>query len=145
MSEASKQLPENRGKSRGGNPPEEYRFKSGQSGNPGGRPKEIFRTVALQKLTKLVRKGKIEQSAIEHVLEAQVKRAMSGNTEAFKALRDTVDGRPQQTLEHTGNIIHEITELEKRKALGSVEKMKALEVIDVTPIDATPEEASARD
>jgi phage terminase small subunit len=48
-------------------------------------------------------------------------------------------------IEHTGNIIHEITELEKRKALGSVEKMKALEVIEVTPIDATPEEASARD
>lgn len=43
-------------------------------------------------------------------------------------------------VENTVNIIHEITELEKRKALGSVEKIRTLDVIDVTP-----EEELARD
>lgn len=32
--------PKPAGKRKGGNPPEEYRFKPGQSGNPGGRPKK---------------------------------------------------------------------------------------------------------
>jgi hypothetical protein len=137
-------MPENRQGSRQRQPKTEhlapYHFPKGVSGNPGGRPKELFRTVALQKLVKLVRKGKLEAAAIEHVVEAQVKAAIKGNTKAFVALRDTVDGRPQQTIEHTGNIIHEITELEKKHALGTLAKIQKLAVIDVTP-----EEASARD
>ncbi|MGZ3279199.1 MAG: DUF5681 domain-containing protein [Caulobacteraceae bacterium] len=48
--------PKGSGNRRGGNPPEQYRFRPGQSGNPGGRPKKTrtLRDVARDLLNETV-------------------------------------------------------------------------------------------
>ena len=54
MPESDAKPPENRGRNRGGLPPIETRWKKGQSGNPGGRPKTKPLTDAYRKSVSLV-------------------------------------------------------------------------------------------
>lgn len=84
------------------------------------------------------------QLKTEEVVEEQKEPAWDARLKALDMAFKLRGSYAPTEVEHTGNIIHEITELEKRKALGSVEKIKTLEVIDVTPIESL-EEASARD
>lgn len=52
------------GKKQGRNPPEEYRFKPGQSGNPSGRPKDLLRSIGMKiaqkKAVKILSKEELE-------------------------------------------------------------------------------------
>jgi len=75
-----KETPENRGRDEVG------RFRPGVSGNPGGRPRNILREVAQEHAE---RPGGREELAAAH--RAQVKAAMSGNTRAYVAVRDTLE------------------------------------------------------
>ncbi len=88
------QPPENRPKTSEANlaKGEPHRFKPGQSGNPGGRPKGIFGKAVLRQLRKRAEKG---ETNLDAVVGAQVDKAIAkGDTRAAEFLRDTVDGRP---------------------------------------------------
>ena len=73
-------------------------FKKGQSGNPGGRPKNIISDASRDWL-KLIdpRTGKTNA---ELIAQALGKRALKGETAAYCALRDTTEGKPVQTQQH---------------------------------------------
>jgi len=73
-------------------------FKKGQSGNPGGRPKNVISDASRDWL-KLIepRTGKTNA---ELVAQALGKKALKGDTGAYCAIRDTTEGRPAQTQQH---------------------------------------------
>lgn len=76
----------------------------------------------------------------EEIVEEQKEPAWDARLKALDMAFKLRGSYAATEVENTVNIIHEITELEKRKALGSVEKIRTLDVIDVTP-----EEELARD
>jgi hypothetical protein len=81
-----------------GKPPVHTRFKKGQSGNPGGRPRGISHgramALALKKFYRpvTVREGNkvTKMPAIQAVLRSQVALAAKGNAAAQRALLETV-------------------------------------------------------
>jgi uncharacterized protein DUF5681 len=100
-------MPENRHKTgfRGPSPDvgKATQFKPGVSPNPGGRPKDLV-SDAQKDLLKKIDEATGKTNA-ELVAEAQLKVALSGDTSAYCAIRDTTEGRPQQkvTVDGTGN------------------------------------------
>ena len=89
-----------------GNPPVETRFKPGQSGNPGGRPKGRSLTARLREL---LEKGEINGKPIpggrqvaDLVVEAMVKGAIKGNSKLIVEVLDRNDGKVPEKHEHMG-------------------------------------------
>ncbi len=66
-------------------------FKPGQSGNPGGRPKETPITDAL-------RAALSDPSELEKFIRAVLKKANKGDVKAFQAVSDRVEGKPAQAV-----------------------------------------------
>ena len=77
-------------------PGESTRFKPGQSGNPGGRPKKKHVTEAL-----LAAIGD-DPVLLAKAARALLKRMAKGDTNAAVFVRDTVDGKPAQTVQVSG-------------------------------------------
>jgi Family of unknown function (DUF5681) len=73
-------------------------WKIGQSGNPGGRPKGLV-SDATREWLKLIDR-KTGKTNAELIAQAQGKRALKGETNAYCAMRDTSEGRPAQTQQH---------------------------------------------
>ena len=72
-------------------------FKPGQSGNPGGRPKQGWSWGdLLQKALELEAKDGRPQK--EHVAEMMVKKAMTGDARAFEVIADRMEGKPRQNV-----------------------------------------------
>lgn len=96
-------------------------WKPGQSGNPRGRPKDKLITDALR--------GIYEDNPKElaRFVRAAHSRALKGNPKFWEMIADRLEGRVLQQIQHTGDIIHEITVLERAKASGSLEKIRALQ------------------
>ena len=95
-------MPENRlgNRSKRPLPPVATRWKKGQSGNPGGRPKGIFSRATRKHLLAQVSEGVM---ALDEVVAPQVDRAVKDrDTRAAEFLRDTVDGRPTSDVEQSG-------------------------------------------
>lgn len=91
-------------------------WRKGQSGNPGGSSKkQRFRARMNEILDRETKEG---QTIEESMCEAQAVEALNGSVQHFVAIRDTVDGKPRQSLELTGadggaiSIIH--AELDQR-------------------------------
>lgn len=98
---------ESTGKVGKGNPPVETRFKSGQSGNPKGRPKGSVSVKAeLQKIIDLEIKGEhnpftdqIEDMPVGRKIALNIAiKAADGDMLACKDVRDTIDGKPAQAV-----------------------------------------------
>jgi hypothetical protein len=104
-------------------PPKEYRFKKGQSGNPSGKPKEDPRLKMLKNLTKtelveignLVVKGNLtELRAIAKDESCPVIKAMiasiavkiisKGDVHALDILLNRLIGKVKDEVEHTGRL-----------------------------------------
>jgi len=66
-------------------------FKPGQSGNPGGRPKETPITDAL-------RQALSDPAELERFISAVIKKAKKGDVKAFQAVSDRIEGKPAQAL-----------------------------------------------
>lgn len=71
---------------------EPFKFKPGQSGNPGGRPKRKPFTDAI------IAELQNEPSLLRALVRAQLRKAKKGDRGAFKEIRDTVQGKPVQEL-----------------------------------------------
>jgi hypothetical protein len=75
-------------------PPEAHRFKPGQSGNPGGRPKDKPVTDALRRLiVRRVPNDAEHRTYAEVLAQALVHAALKGKTEAAREVLDRVEGR----------------------------------------------------
>ena len=104
-SHTRKITPENRrktGAGRGGTvPPPEHRFRPGQSGNPGGRPKTKLITQAYREL--LEQLDPEEKKTLAQILARNaVKHARKGNLAALKEITDRTEGKAVQPLSHSG-------------------------------------------
>ena len=73
-----------------------HRWKPGQSGNPGGRPKGESVTATLRRMLQQEHNGKTIQ---EILAERVIKEAISGKFQFAKELRDRLEGRPAQKVE----------------------------------------------
>ena len=78
-------------------------FKPGQSGNPKGPPKRDWTWSG--ELRKAVEKANEEGKSIKQAIaESLINEAVKGNIPATKALMDRMDGMPQESVEHSGEI-----------------------------------------
>jgi len=119
-------------------PPVGQRWKPGVSGNPSGRPKSRPFKEAIEKALKEA--GEHGPSLLK-IAQALLIKAESGDIPAIRELRDTLDGRPIATLEHSGpegrppltRIVHEFVHLEPRPQLEQ-QREKPLDV-EYTPVD----------
>jgi hypothetical protein len=69
-------------------------FKKGQSGNPGGRPREKpFREALLAEITK----GRDDLMALRKVARALLHKSGSGDIPAIRELANRLDGPPEAT------------------------------------------------
>jgi hypothetical protein len=102
-------------------------WKPGQSGNIKGRTPAKLITDAL--------KGIYDnpENLKKFVLAAH-KRALKGNPKFWEMIADRLEGKVLQQIEHTGNIIHEITNLEREMAKGSLQKIRALQSDNENPL-----------
>lgn len=108
-------MPEEQGKEQGipgdvgyKRPPADTRFKPGQSGNPGGRPKGRSLTSILRELLDRneIRGFQLKegQTVADALVEAMVAEAIKGNAAVIKLLYDRIDGKagevkPTRTLD----------------------------------------------
>lgn len=77
-------------------PPEEHRWKKGQSGNPGGRPKGESVTSALRRLLESEHGGK---RLLDLLAERILKEALSGKHAFVKEVLDRTEGTVNQKHE----------------------------------------------
>lgn len=112
MAESDAGPPENRGRNRGGLPPVETRWKKGQSGNPGGRPKKkpiteayeaMARTnVPTEVLEALQRAGFKGRTWAEAWAFGLAVKAARGDVPAAKEITDRVEGKPPTSEDDEG-------------------------------------------
>lgn len=74
---------------------ERNKFKPGQSGNPGGRPKK-------KPLTEALMEALDNPEHLKQVIEGILAKAKKGDVAAFAAIRDTTEGKPVESHEHSG-------------------------------------------
>jgi len=108
-------------------------WKPGQSGNIKGRTPSKLITDALRGIYD-------NPENLKKFVLAAHRRALKGNPKFWEMIADRLEGKVLQQIEHTGNIIHEITQLEKESARRTVEKIRALESDSKTPLLAEPAE-----
>ncbi len=75
-------------------------FQKGQSGNPGGKPKQKDWAAALRIS---VSETKGDKTKLRHIAEKVVELAIEGEMAAVKEIGDRLDGKPAQSVEGTGN------------------------------------------
>lgn len=90
---------------------EKGRWKKGQSGNPKGKPKGVTHSsTRLKRLLELTENltnpitKEIEGFTVAEQLDlAQIIKARKGDTRAYNAILDRLEGKPNQSIEHTGD------------------------------------------
>jgi hypothetical protein len=82
-----------------GRPPKEHQFQKGQSGNPGGRPKNESVSATIRRMLQGEHNGRPIQDIL---VERMIKEALSGKYPFLRELLDRAEGRPSQKVEVTG-------------------------------------------
>lgn len=95
-------------------PPEEHRFKPGQSGNPKGRPKGTSITARLRKVVEEDDAGKVADALVKSAIDA----AKTGDFRFWKEIVDRLDGPIVVKQEHSGTGVP-ISVIIERPAGGS--------------------------
>ena len=90
-------------------------FKKGQSGNPGGRPKDKpFRNALEMEIKAAGEDGK----QLRKIARALLKEAETGNMTAINMVADRLDGRPPQTVAVTDDDRRDIDDWSDDELLG---------------------------
>jgi len=100
----SKFPPENRGKTAGINLTrgQAFRFKPGQSGNPGGRPRTAKLSEACRaKLASVVPGDATGRTYAEAIADTLAQRAVKGDLRAVEELANRAEGRPGPSVSDT--------------------------------------------
>lgn len=92
------------GKAGKGKPPEAFKWKPGQSGNPSGLPSHRAVIVASVKEMLAQVDPKVNKNLFERLLEQCARRALQGSKWHMGLLLDYGLGKPTQILEHSGGI-----------------------------------------
>jgi hypothetical protein len=105
-------------------PPEHTRFRKGQSGNPGGRPKGRSITAALRELLDREHNGRV---IAELIAERLVRDALQGKFPQAKEILDRSDGRVTERHEVAGTGVVRIVVAgpEEEVQLGSLREFYA--------------------
>src|SRR5215211_1893386 len=77
-------------------------FQKGKSGNPSGRPKEKAFADAVRLAVN--REGPDGRKKLQAIAEKVADAAAAGESWAIAQVGDRLDGRPAQSLEHTGDM-----------------------------------------
>lgn len=88
---------------------EQHKFEPGKSGNPAGRPKGLLNSktilnkfLALEEKVRNPVTGLEEQmSQLEIIYLQQIAKARKGDLKAMKEIMDRLEGRAQQSVDHT--------------------------------------------
>ena len=105
------------------NPSALTRFRPGQSGNPGGRPRAVLRPILLARLAREVTVGKVTMTEAEALVSNLLTIARSKRPDAVSAAKlilAYVDGPPAQDVNVTGEVEHTVTVEAVRRAIGLV-------------------------
>jgi hypothetical protein len=95
----TKKRPRGRSFEKGAGWGSEYRFKKGQSGNPGGRPKCAEISAALRAKLKSETTRKLKgRTYAEKLVDEWVEQGLDGNVSAISAIADRAEGRPAVTI-----------------------------------------------
>lgn len=85
-----------------GDPPKEYQFKKGQSGNPKGKPPgPLSKTIIAKWLASESDEKGVDGNPLKNfdkIVKAIIKKAAKGDVQAFEKLMDRLEGRPTQYL-----------------------------------------------
>lgn len=88
-----------------GKPPEAFKWKPGESGNPSGKP-SAHRAVLVASVKEMLAQvdPKLNKNLFERLLEQCARRALQGSKWHMGVLLDYGLGKPTQMLEHSGGI-----------------------------------------
>jgi hypothetical protein len=106
--------------------------------NPRGQQRDKLYREALRLELADMSEG-VDLKKLREIARAHIERAASGDMQAIKELRDTLDGRPAQAIEHieqsddkprVNTIVHEFVHVNKQTpeelaALNEAEKLRA--------------------
>jgi len=98
-------------------------FQKGKSGNPSGRPKEKAFADAVRLAVN--REGPDGRRKLQAIAEKLADAAVAGEPWAIAQIGDRLDGKPAQSLEHSGDM--------------TLRHEDALEQLDQSPPGHTPE------
>ena len=102
-------------------PPAKHRFKPGQSGNPGGRPKSKLVTQAYQELLEKV-DSESGKTVAQIIAEKVVIEAQDNNLAAVKEITDRTEGKAAQQVQLSGDINATVYVMERLKELEDAER-----------------------
>jgi ribosomal protein L29 len=125
------------------------RWKPGQSGNPGGRPKKTPLADACRELLNMpVPKDKSGRSYAEAISEKLARKALAGNISAVREIADRAEGKARQAMELSGPgsgplEIQNMTDEELNKRLEQL-RAKEIENMRDEELDKQIEELRAK-
>jgi hypothetical protein len=79
-----------------------HRFKPGQSGNPGGRPKKQVTAALERELNNLVPGDSEKRTWLQLMVQGAIKKAVKGDMKAFAEIIDRLEGKAMQAHELSG-------------------------------------------
>ena len=79
-----------------------HRFKPGQSGNPGGRPKKPVTAALESELNNLVPGDSEKRTWLQLMVQGAIKKAVKGDMKAFAEIIDRLEGKSMQAHELSG-------------------------------------------
>jgi hypothetical protein len=118
-----------------------FRWKPGQSGNPGGRPKSKPITDKLLEVLE-------DPKECEALVRVWLKNAQKGSVTHLREILDRVEGRVALPVDVSGHVTHEMTDEEKARAREVLARITAYDAQLLPPAsDDTANEAdeNARD
>src|SRR5437660_9838605 len=74
-------------------------WQKGESGNPGGRPKRLLTEAYQAQLSRTKKRDRQRRTYAELIADAQIRKALKGNTMAAREIADRVEGKAGQAIE----------------------------------------------
>jgi Family of unknown function (DUF5681) len=87
---------------RGGHEPSigsRTQFRTGESGNPGGRPRQSVSEAYRAQLSQSKKGDRQKRTYAELIADAQIRKALRGDTMAAKEVTDRVEGKARQAVD----------------------------------------------